>query len=40
MLFSAKYQLGGIGPGIFLDFGPAGWSEMGTHLRLLVLCNS
>ena len=33
-IYSAKYQLGRIGPGNFLDFGPAGWSEMATHLRL------
>ena len=37
MLFSAEDQLGGIGHGKFLDFEPAGWSEMAfiaTHLSL------
>ena len=38
MLFSAEDQLGGIGTGIFLDFGPAGWSEMAFMATHLSLC--
>ena len=38
LLFSAEDQLGGIGPGIFLDFGPAGWSEMAFMATHLSLC--